>query len=716
MGYLSVFATLVISLSCQLTAIPVVQDQDVDTASINSQTRQAYILARSNPDLAIRDAHRALSASREIMYKKGIADASLALGMAYFAKYNPDDSAAYYNYQALDLYDKTGDITGKARACYCLAYVYSLKGMLDESENYSSLSLENFEKAGDKRGMLNALSALTHLARQKSDFDGALEMTNRAIETARSINDTVPLADALNTLGNIYKDMLLFNDAIDSYFEALSLWELKKDSGGLAIAYGSIALMYFYQKEYDKALEFNFKKVPISERTGDLWELSKTLNNISQIYSAQNRLDSSLYFLSKGLRLNEEMNYPSGVAAACHNIAATFFLKGNLDSANYYISRSISIAERLNDPGLPSYLITLGRVQRGRKNYDEAMMNAKKAYRMAVEQNEPIVISAAAGLLSDIYSETGRKDLAYEYLKEFHSINDSISSNEFLKKVTRLEIQNEYDRKQEAAEFEHRQELLIRENRIKQQNLYVKGLIILVILLVIIFLFYIHNTRLRARYARIDLEQRLLRAQMNPHFIFNSLCAVQDLILAGQPEKANTFLVKIASLMRNILENSREEFIPLEKEIETLKLYLDVQQLRFETEFEYKFNIDSPIDTENIAVPPMLAQPCLENSVEHGLLPGKNGGKIEVSYKLENELLKLEVTDNGVGRGKAPGEKGQGIKKQSISTMLIQERLDFFRKKLKSRNISYQIKDLYEESQPSGTKVIIMMPIRKVFA
>jgi hypothetical protein len=74
------------------------------------------------------------------------------------------------------------------------------------------------------------------------------------------------------------------------------------------------------------------------------------------------------------------------------------------------------------------------------------------------------------------------------------------------------------------------------------------------------------------------------------------------------------------------------------------------------------------------------------------------------------------VTDNGVGRGKAPGEKGQGIKKQSISTMLIQERLDFFRKKLKSRNISYQIKDLYEESQPSGTKVIIMMPIRKVFA
>jgi len=716
MGKLSVLAALILLLSCKLPAISLLQDHVVDTASINSQTRQAYIVARRNPDLAIRDARRALSASRSILYEKGVADASLALGMAYFAKYNPGDSAVYYNNQALGIYDETGDIVGKARALYCLAYVFSLKGMLDQSEEYSRLSLNNFEEAGDKHGMVNALSALTYLARQKSDFNSALEMTNRAIETARSINDTIPLADALNTLGNIYKDMLLFNEAIDSYFDALELWELKRDTGGLAIAYGSIALMYFYQQEYDRALEFNLKKLPISEQTGDLWEQSKTLNNISQIYSAREMHDSSLYYLRKGLDLNEKMNYRSGIANVCHNIAAAFYMKGNPDSANHYITRSIQIAESINDPELPSYLITLARYLRSRRNYSEALSNARKAYLMAVEQNEPIVVAAAAGLLSDIYSETGRKDLAYDYLKEYHTLNDSINNNEFLKKVTRLEIQNEYDRKQEIAEFEHRQELLIRENRIKQQNLYVKGLIILLILLVVISLFYIRNTRLRARYARIDLEQRLLRAQMNPHFIFNSLCAVQDLILAGQPEKANTFLVKIASLMRNILENSREEFIPLEKEIETLKLYLDVQQLRFETGFEYNFNVDRLIDTENISVPPMLAQPCLENSVEHGLLPGKNGGKIEVNYKIEDKLLKLEVKDNGVGRSRLKEEEGGKVMKKSLSTTLIQERLDFFRKKLKSRNISYEIKDLYEESMPAGTRVIIMMPFRKVFA
>ena len=128
---------------------------------------------------------------------------------------------------------------------------------------------------------------------------------------------------------------------------------------------------------------------------------------------------------------------------------------------------------------------------------------------------------------------------------------------------------------------------------------------------------------------------------MNPHFIFNPLCAVQDFILSGKSQKANTFLTKIAKLMRNILENSREEFIPLEKEIETIKLYLDLQQLRFENEFEYDITIDNRIDPENISIPPMLTQPCVENSVEHGLLPLKGKGNLKINYSLNLSLIQI---------------------------------------------------------------------------
>ncbi|NLV19253.1 MAG: histidine kinase [Bacteroidetes bacterium] len=717
MGNLIVIITLACFMSSAINTTYTFQNEDIDTVLINNSTRQAYTTARQNPDLAISEAYRVLSVSRAAGYKKGIADASLALGMAYFTKYNPGDSSSYYNFLALDLYEELGDITGQARAYYCLAYVYSVKGNLVESEHYSRLSLNSFEKAGDKRGMVNSLSALTYLFRQKNDFNGAIEMTNMAIEIARSINDTIPLADALNTLGNIYKDMLLFNEAIDSYFEALNLWELKRDTNGMAIAYGSIGLMYYYQEDYDMALTFNFRKVPVCERSGDHFELSKCLNNIAQIYAARNQPDSSIHYLKRSLDLNEKMNYPSGVAAASQIIASTFLIKDEIDSATMYIERAVAIAERLNDSELPSYLITLGQIQKRKKDFNSALKNARRAYSEAGKQNKAIVISSAAALLSDLYNETGNKALAYDYLKEYYSINDSISNNEFLKKVTRLEIENEYNRRQEEADFEHRQELLIRENRITQQNLYLKGLILLLVLLAVITFFYIHNTRLRVKYERIDLEQRLLRAQMNPHFIFNSLCAVQELILSGHPEKANVFLVKIASLMRNILENSREEFIPLEKEIETIRLYLDIQQLRFESEFVYNITFENDIDPENISVPPMLAQPCLENSVEHGLLPLKNGkGRIDISYNsFHNNLLRLEVTDNGAGRRITTKSTSKGMLKKSLSTTLIQERLAFFRKKLKIKEINYDITDLYDNTTPSGTRVTVVMPYRKIF-
>jgi len=285
-----------------------------------------------------------------------------------------------------------------------------------------------------------------------------------------------------------------------------------------------------------------------------------------------------------------------------------------------------------------------------------------------------------------------------------------------LKRVTRMEIQYDFDKKQKEAEFARMEERILHENKMRQQKLYVNGLLILLVLLVLISFLYIRHNRLRAQYTRIDLEQRLLRTQMNPHFIFNSLCAVQDFILAGKPQKANSFLTKIARLMRNILENSREEFIPIEKEIETVKLYLDLQQLRFETGFDYDISLDDSIDPENFSIPPMLTQPCVENSIEHGLLPLKEKGILKIVYSLCNGLMKLEVTDNGIGRKEAARRTGEHNDKKSVSTKVTSERLENFRKTLRQKSISYEITDLYQEERAAGTKVVMMLPFKKIYA
>jgi tetratricopeptide (TPR) repeat protein len=685
-----------------------------DTASINNRTRSAFINSRRNPDVVIPVAIKALAESKTIGYNKGLADASLALGFAYFAKYRAD-SALFFNMQAYDLYREMNNPAGKARACYGLSYVFSLKSDLQESERYAALSLNFFEEAGDSRGMINAYNVLNYLARQQKDLKKASGLIRQAVEIARSVNDSLALADALNSLAIIYRDMALFSQAIDTYFEALRIWELKKDTSGMAIGYGSIGLMYFHQKNWDKSLEFNLKKLPLSLAAGDLWEAGKTYNSIAQVYNSTFRYDTALIYLRKSLQLNKKMNYPSGIADSYHDIASTLLHLSRTDSALWYITNAVEIATETRNQDFVEYYITLANVQQKKKQYKEALQNALKAYESGRKKNLPLTISDASLLLSDIYFKINRADIAYRYLKEHMQLKDSISNDEFLKQVTRLELEYDFEKKQREADYVRAKERLAAENRIRQQRMYVRGLAVLLVLGAVIALLYLRHNRLRALYSRIDLEQRLLRAQMNPHFIFNSLCAVQDFILAGKPEKANAFLTKIARLMRNILENSREEFIPLEKEIETIRLYLDVQQLRFESGFEYQINIDETIDPENYSIPPLFTQPCVENSIEHGLLPLKKRGQLNISYSLSNGIMKLEVSDNGIGREEAAEKSADARKKQSISTKLTAERLEHFRKKLKEKSISYEITDVYENEKAAGTKVVMMLPYRKQF-
>ena len=698
-----------------VTAVSLFSQELTDTSAIAKSTSDAYAIARRNPDIAIIMSHQSMSASRKLDYKKGIADASLALGMAYLAKYNPGDSAFFYNAQALSLYEETEDRAGMGRACYGLSYVYSFRGDVPSSEQYANRALRCFEEAGDNRGIINTLNVLSYHARQRQDLEAAKGFLERAVATAREVRDTLPLADATNSLGNLYKEMALFSQAIDSYFEALELWEAKSDTAGMSIAYGSIGLAYFYQKDYDRALEFCRKHLLLSEKRSDLWEVSKICNTIAQVHNARGVSDSALVYLRKSLLLNRQMNYPTGEASSCYNIASTLLYMSQPDSAYWYMKQAMDLVTGTGTPVPPEYYVTLANIEQSLGKYSQAMANGTRAYSLGKEKGLPLTVSDASLLLSDLYFRTGRKDKAYEYLREHMLLRDSISNDEFLKQVTRMELQYNYDKKQEAAEYEMMQERLISENKIRQQRTLLTSLGVMFALAALFAMLYLRHTRLKSKYTQIDLEQRLLRAQMNPHFIFNSLCAIQDLIMTDKPQKANAFLTRIARLMRNILENSREEYVSLENEVETLKLYLEVQQLRFENGFEYKIEIDRQIDPENISIPPMLAQPCVENSIEHGILPGRENGRINVSYSLRNGLIMLEITDNGIGRQKA-AEISPSVKKQSVSTKLTEKRLEHFRKILKEKQISYEITDLYDEGTATGTKVVMMLPYRKVFA
>ena len=211
----------------------------------------------------------------------------------------------------------------------------------------------------------------------------------------------------------------------------------------------------------------------------------------------------------------------------------------------------------------------------------------------------------------------------------------------------------------------------------------------------------------------VELEQKALRLQMNPHFIFNALNSIQSQIGTDNEQAARYYLAKFSRLMRQILDNSRNSTITLEEEVNTLENYLLIEKFCNGDRFDYKITVDENIEKDYVKIPPMLLQPFIENAIKHGLkyIEGKRG-LIEVKFSEKNNLLECSVTDNGIGRVKAEELNKTSKETYHKSTALIvtQERLDLMKD---GENIqSLEIIDLHDEHKNAiGTKVIIRIPI-----
>ncbi len=205
-------------------------------------------------------------------------------------------------------------------------------------------------------------------------------------------------------------------------------------------------------------------------------------------------------------------------------------------------------------------------------------------------------------------------------------------------------------------------------------------------------------------------EQRALRSQMNPHFIFNALNSIRRFILENDMEKADYYLTSFATLMRRVLDNSRQNFITLENEIQTLQLYLELERMRFDESFTFSIDVDKQIDIHNWLIPPMIIQPFVENAIWHGLALKQGEGRVEIIFRKQNDKILCIVQDNGIGREKAKviAAKRKGHKSTGLSNTA--ERMDLLYK-LYGKKIDLTIIDLYDDDgQPAGTRVEILFP------
>ena len=209
-----------------------------------------------------------------------------------------------------------------------------------------------------------------------------------------------------------------------------------------------------------------------------------------------------------------------------------------------------------------------------------------------------------------------------------------------------------------------------------------------------------------------DLRVKALRAQMNPHFLFNSLNAIQECIITQQTDAAVSYLAKFSKLVRLILENSESQTISLAKEIETLYLYLDVEGLRFAEKFKYQINVKTHLDPSLLSIPPMLVQPYAENAIWHGLL-NKNGERfLKIDFSSDDDSLFVSIEDNGIGRQKADSFKNPTKKEHtSLGMKLTSERINILNE-LNPTDAKAEIEDLFDKKGASaGTRIKLTLPL-----
>jgi len=601
---------------------------------------------------------------------------------------------------------------------------------------------------------VNSYNALADLYKETHP-DSAYYFARKATSIAIQIKDNLGLANAEMTLGNVgiinsnYKEAILhFNNAIDFYNKIKSPNSDEKSKSlknGLARAYASIGVVYSEVNNYSIALDYYFKALKVYQEINNKNSISKAYNNIGVVYKSQKNYDKAIDYLLKALQIQNELK-ESTLPVTLTNIGAIYFEQGKLELAWSYYSKAKSEFEKteksrnygllLNymaefyskkgnasealhyyNEALKSYLAldnlfgaalvnyNLGDYYFKQKKYNEALPFAIKSLELANQIGALDQKLHAEKLLSDLYGLVNNPTASLEHYKSYIVAKDSLNNEEQNKKILQAELLFDYQKKEA---------LLVESN--KRQNLFTWFAIIGGLLLLgLIFVTYNRlqiKRRLTLQKEVAEYEQKALHLQMNPHFVFNCLGSISSFIVQNGTDSAIKYLSKFSKLMRLTLEYSKGKLIPIDAEIESLQNYLELEQLRFNNKFEFSIHSSSSIE-DDMALPPLLVQPFVENAILHGIVPKESNGRIEINFNVIQNQLICTITDDGIGINQSKANKENSVKAhQSMALEITKKRLEMMETtSMQKANVT--IEEIVNiDNHVIGTKVVITLPVQ----
>jgi hypothetical protein len=632
------------------------------------------------------------------------------------------DSSFQYASDALRLSEELNYARGKGIATFNFGNSYYFKADIKNAlTNYLSAlrQLEPFEPAGEIGDLLLQIGSIHQYVRNTEKM---FDYYNRAARNYSNVGDTSAAMYVYLTIGGSYYYKLETLEQINS--PTSEEVNMMIDS---AIKYTDIVLDYYLiPHPY-------YKWAPVEVWLANIYAFHGCYYSYKSDSLA---LDYYLKALEKARAISDTniRNVLEGLM--CSNLGSEYYFDLKDTVRGFTFARAAAALLKKTGPYRRHDLYALSLINLGVMEMDKGRFRSSEQYLcQALNASDTFLLKIGQTLEPDptfrlwgVTQLRWMRVMIFSNLVRLHELTgdfrNALLYQKKLEEEKSLQLRDEITRQIIGLEADYEDELkrqeiagLARDNELRRLKLNQTRILfastggVLLITLLIIML-WIQRKRFGSDRKALVLEQKLLRTQMNPHFIFNSLYSIQNFIVTEKPDKASIYLSKFAKLVRNILDNSTEEFVVLEKEISTIENYLELQKVRYAGKFDYHIDIDNDIDIDIVRIPPMLAQPFIENAIEHGIKHLETPGNIDIRFSLKDNTLIFEVEDDGVGRQKAREiEILRDPDHKSMATSLTRERLANLNRKL-HKKIMLEIIDLKNDlGEAVGTRVVFGVPV-----
>jgi len=632
-------------------------------------------------------------------------------------------------YATIDFDDFKAEVlqdTGKLKTLYDSARFYS---RIDPVLSKNLLrKLIAISKSSDSSELYDYYTLFGNACVVNGEFNEAQYYYDKSLAIDKERKDTLEQIRVYNNLNYLYLLSGRLDLSLQSAHEGARLIGIMKQRGTFpssmqqfgnkksewveAYFYTNIGQINMKVGNYKEALQYYKKAISSIEASGDKIYYASALNDMALAYRQLKQYDQALACIQKALTINKEIDNEFGVGLNYQILGDIYAQTEDLTSARTLLDEGMQILEKSDDINAQSLtLLSIVDVEIKSRQFAKARKNLDKCFDLVKMSNDLRTLKDYYYYKFKLDSFQNKNQEAMASYIRYHELDKQIIDVQLSQRIA--DIQTTYEMQQKEQE----NKLLKSENEVQKIRINKSRTILIALcgifgLIFVITLLVVRHQRLLTKHKIIELKQKNLNQQMNPHFVYNCLTSIQSYIFHNDTPKSLEYLSKFSKLMRKILESSQNQYMSVQDEIEILSLYLKLESVRFKGKFDYDIFVDDKIDPILFKIPSLLIQPFVENSLWHGIQNKQGKGRIQVSFNLADKSIFCAIEDNGIGRENAEKIKNSRITNHiSLGGSITQTRMKLL-KSLYGSKLGIRYIDLKDsENKPSGTRVELFLPI-----